>query len=200
MHNLKQGGLALHNYHDVFGSFPPARVLDDRGRPLYGWRALVLPFVDHSPTFNQIDFSQTWDSGANLPFHEIVIHLYHCPSDDRAARLTSYLAVAGDGGAWPVRQPLSMVAMTDGAAETILAVEAVRPDVHWLEPRDLSLRTLNVRVNPPQDSPPGISSGHANVAHVLLADGAVRAVPQTVSSEVLRALLTPDGGETVPEF
>src|SRR5437867_7559265 len=39
--NLKQIALALHNYHDVHGSFPPAVVTDANGQPLYSGRVLL---------------------------------------------------------------------------------------------------------------------------------------------------------------
>ena len=38
--------VALHNYHDEHGSFPPAYVSDESGRPLYSWRVLILPYLD----------------------------------------------------------------------------------------------------------------------------------------------------------
>src|SRR5260370_743998 len=44
--NLKQIGLALHNYHDVYGSFPPAYFVDASGKPMHSWRVLILPFLD----------------------------------------------------------------------------------------------------------------------------------------------------------
>ena len=33
--NLKQFGLALHNYHEMHSSFPPAFIADDEGRPMH---------------------------------------------------------------------------------------------------------------------------------------------------------------------
>jgi prepilin-type N-terminal cleavage/methylation domain-containing protein len=60
--NLKQIGLALHNYHDVFGRFPMGYVdvgtPDDDSRMDGGWSwaAMVLPQIDQSPLFNQFDF------------------------------------------------------------------------------------------------------------------------------------------------
>jgi len=43
--NLKQIGLAFHDYHDKFGSFPPAYTVDSNGRLLHSWRSLLLPYL-----------------------------------------------------------------------------------------------------------------------------------------------------------
>jgi hypothetical protein len=37
--------MALRNYHDTYGSFPPAYVPDANGKPMHSWRALILPFL-----------------------------------------------------------------------------------------------------------------------------------------------------------
>src|SRR6185295_15143515 len=46
--NLKQLGQALRNYHDVYGSFPPAFVPGPDGRPWHSWRVLILPYLDYN--------------------------------------------------------------------------------------------------------------------------------------------------------
>jgi prepilin-type N-terminal cleavage/methylation domain-containing protein len=63
--NLKQIGLALHNYHDSFGRFPPGKGPDYRasrpGTPVYPrWspHSKLLPFVEQDNLYNSIDF--TW--------------------------------------------------------------------------------------------------------------------------------------------
>lgn len=43
--HLKQIALALQNYHDTYGSFPPAYLADARGKPIHSWRVLILPFM-----------------------------------------------------------------------------------------------------------------------------------------------------------
>ena len=43
--HLKQIGIALHNYHDVYGSFPPAYVADANGKPMHSWRVLILSLI-----------------------------------------------------------------------------------------------------------------------------------------------------------
>src|SRR6478672_4779737 len=50
--NLKQFGLALHNYHDTHGVFPPAQILPSG----WAWGAFLLPFLDDLPGWQAIDF------------------------------------------------------------------------------------------------------------------------------------------------
>ncbi|HWL09427.1 MAG TPA: DUF1559 domain-containing protein [Planctomicrobium sp.] len=61
--NLKQYGLALHNYHSAYGMFPiggagPASSGRD-AVPRISWQARILPFLDQAPLFNQLDLSGT---------------------------------------------------------------------------------------------------------------------------------------------
>ncbi len=50
--NLKQVGLALHNFHDVYDNFPPG-MLDDDGKN-YSWRTYLLPYIDQAPAYQAI--------------------------------------------------------------------------------------------------------------------------------------------------
>ncbi len=100
--NLKQIGLALHNYHDTFGQFPPALIGSGRRSPATGptlnttgW-VLLLPYIDQSPLYNQYNFSMPSSvsnpSGAFLPpgtpndainaaIYQLKLTAYVCPSD-----------------------------------------------------------------------------------------------------------------------
>jgi prepilin-type N-terminal cleavage/methylation domain-containing protein len=52
--NLHQFGLALHNYHDTFKSFP-AQQLPTQGAPnAWGWGVMVLPFIDQATLYNAL--------------------------------------------------------------------------------------------------------------------------------------------------
>lgn len=95
--NLKQIALALHSYHDQHGSFPPGWVRDVRRQTAdaptncWGWSALLLPSLDQSPLYNQLDFSIGFRggldaSGANSTSGQSgpearTLEVYRCPSD-----------------------------------------------------------------------------------------------------------------------
>jgi prepilin-type N-terminal cleavage/methylation domain-containing protein len=89
--NLKQLGIAMHNYHDTTGSFPTLLwALPD---PVFGngsFRAsffqMILPFMEQTPVYNAINFSVPYangpDNGAiNLTALTVVINTFICPSD-----------------------------------------------------------------------------------------------------------------------
>ena len=78
--NLKQIGVALHNYHDSFQKFPYG--WDNRG---VGWTLHLLPFVELNSIYSTIHFQESgpgnWDSGSeNQVACETVIPVYRCPS------------------------------------------------------------------------------------------------------------------------
>jgi prepilin-type processing-associated H-X9-DG protein len=80
--NLKQIGLALHNYHDVFRTFPPGWVQKNWDAPSpagHGWLTFVLPYIDHAPTYNLVDFNAPPVPGVRP--YDVVIAAYHCPAD-----------------------------------------------------------------------------------------------------------------------
>src|SRR5262245_11258369 len=93
--NLKQLGLALHNYHDTNGGFPPGYVSavgpngpdDDRG-PGWGWAAFLLPFVEQDNVFKQIRFDLDIGDPANAAIRVTVLPVFRCPSDSAQPTFT----------------------------------------------------------------------------------------------------------------
>ena len=63
--NLKQLGLALHNYADTYSGFPPGGIFDLEGRAYHGWMTSILPYLDASPFYNFVNFNEPWNSPEN---------------------------------------------------------------------------------------------------------------------------------------
>ena len=85
VNNLKQVGLALHNYHGSQQRFPPGYVSDvdaegnDTG-PGWGWAAYLLPYLEQTAVYNTIHFDQPIESPSN-GVRVAVIKTFLCPSD-----------------------------------------------------------------------------------------------------------------------
>lgn len=56
--NLKQIGIALHNHHETYGSFPPG-ALDDDNRQL-AWSVYILPSMDQGPIYDTLTTGGAW--------------------------------------------------------------------------------------------------------------------------------------------
>jgi hypothetical protein len=98
--NHWQIGLALHNYADAYGSYPPAYTVDAAGKPLHSWRTLILPYLDQQPLYNQIELSKPWDDPTNSEILKTPLDAYRCPSSDLASNHTTYLGVAARNGSF----------------------------------------------------------------------------------------------------
>ncbi|HUG20615.1 MAG TPA: DUF1559 domain-containing protein [Planctomycetaceae bacterium] len=80
--NLKQLALAIHNYHDVYNSFPPGWVAKNReadSGPWYGWQAAILPYMEQAPLFNNLNLNDYGKTDEKIL--KTVIPGYRCPSD-----------------------------------------------------------------------------------------------------------------------
>jgi len=151
--NLKQIGLALHNYHDGCGSFPPGFATDSYR--YLTWMGRLLPFTEESALWQQTQ----WAYGITpMPWQEPphpsnrALALYSCPSDPRMfvpapmvevdwlvggatvqflrvqVGLTSYLGVSGTDlsardGVFYVGSHVRFTDITDGTSQTLLVGE-----------------------------------------------------------------------------
>ena len=110
--NLKQWGLALHNYHDTHRIFPQGMAAVGN---LFGFHVMLLPYVDQTNLYNQFDMNVNYNHATNKPLHEEIFDLLHCPSAFGADKKSGgggedgwtvhYYGVAGPLGAKP--SPLS---------------------------------------------------------------------------------------------
>lgn len=81
--NLKQIGLAIHQYHATYKTFPPGRFVnsvDTRGRCFSAY-AHLLPYLEAKSLFAKIDFGANPEDPINAPVLEQTIPFFLCPSD-----------------------------------------------------------------------------------------------------------------------
>jgi len=90
--NLKQLGLAFHNYHETFQQFPLQQTCcaaGDPGTPAllqtwrirHSWTVRILPYIDQSTIYNQLNFSTDGMYGTNLTLKKNRLKVVECPSD-----------------------------------------------------------------------------------------------------------------------
>ncbi len=196
--NLHNIAIALQNYHDVCGCFPPPYIADSNGKPMHSWRVLLLPFLDQIPLHNKYRFDEPWDGPNNRKLHDIALQIYQCPSqnDVHPNTETNFVVVIGPKTAWPAEGYVRQADIIDGLSNTILVVETADSGIHWMEPRDLHINQIPMAINPGRGQ--GISSHHNDGAHVSFADGSVRFLDDKISPQDLRTLLSPFGHKNDP--
>ena len=104
--NLKQIGLAMHNYHDVKGRFPagysdptPWPQLDNG--PGWGWGAFLLPYLEQDNLFRQINFNLDVGDPANANVCKTSLKSFSCPSDNL---LPTFTVTDGGSNSWTLAQ------------------------------------------------------------------------------------------------
>jgi prepilin-type N-terminal cleavage/methylation domain-containing protein len=97
--NLKQLGLAMHNYHDTYTCFPPAYVVSGSSASdawiifntsTFGisWTISILPYVDQAPLFNQ--YNSLAGIGSNNGVIATFLPVHACPSDPYASQSNAF--------------------------------------------------------------------------------------------------------------
>ncbi len=137
---MRQIGLAFLAYHENHGSFPPAYVPDEEGRPAHSCGVLLLPYVCMQEIYRSYDFSEPWNGPNNRRLAEYMPDIYGCPDqrDELADGMTTYVAMLSDETTWTATGTRRIQDTTTTWSDALLLVEA--PDaVPWMEPRDLSI-------------------------------------------------------------
>jgi type II secretory pathway pseudopilin PulG len=126
VNNLKQLTLALHNYHDTFGTLPPG--VDDNK---FSAASKLLPFIEQQNIFNRIDFKKSIDDEANAATRGFIIKTFLSPTDPTFKvkdewGATNYLF---NDQVFFLNSKLTLVGgITDGTSNTIAIGETLKGD------------------------------------------------------------------------
>lgn len=145
--NLKQIGLALHNYHDVHGALPQVThgVRNPSNNGAWGreWgghsvHTMFLPYIEQQALYDNINFSVFWHDNPNRDLHRTRIAAFRCPSDTAPASqndgFNNYGASTGPNLGWEAnlnrkvgmfhrRSSTRFADITDGQSNTIAFAE-----------------------------------------------------------------------------
>jgi beta-lactamase regulating signal transducer with metallopeptidase domain len=188
--NLRQIGIALHNYNDTYGHFPPPVIIGPDGKMPHSWRVAILPFIEGKPLYDQYQMDEPWDSENNKKILAQMPAALRDPTADPASSSTSYFALVGPTTAFGDKDSkgTKIQDITDGTSITIAVVEAKR-SIPWTKPEDIDYD--------PAKPLPKLGGWHAGGFLASLCDGSVHFLADTLAEEKLRALITKAGGELV---
>ncbi|HEY8504462.1 MAG TPA: DUF1559 domain-containing protein, partial [Gemmataceae bacterium] len=199
--NLKQIALAMHNHESVYMHFPPAAIVDRRGKPLLSWRVTILPFIGQENLYKRFKLDEPWDSEHNKKLIPLMPQIYRHPHALWAEPGVTYYRVFVGNPApqkgMQFRTPLDMIRgssfaqITDGTSNTILVAEAAEA-VPWTKPDEL--------VCEPGKPLPKLGGIFPNGFNAAFCDGSVRFISESIPERTLRLLIAANDGEPIPDF
>lgn len=212
--NLENLAASIKNFRDAYGYLPPAIILDSDGKPMHSWRVLIVPFIEKNWFADMYNWREPWDSPHNQRLHRQFIieddgygqrrdvtevgRIYRCPGApaSQSATSTNYVMIV-DTQAPPLvsadrRSGWGGVAYYPPSGGSIVVVEIANSDIHWMEPRDLSLGEMSMRIN--DSAEPGISSHHVGGAFVMMDNGTVSFLDESSTRERIKGMLKRSSG------
>jgi prepilin-type N-terminal cleavage/methylation domain-containing protein len=187
--HLHQIGLALENHAEQFGYYPQD---GERG---HGFATYLLALLDQKALYDQIDpLTKPLPTGPVVPdTGDIPLAVFRCPSHSAADRIASGYARSDYIGNTAIfKKQTKFQNILDGESLT-MSVGETTTDHAWAQPGTAATDSAPNRGS-------GFSSKHSGGIHILLCDGAVRFISDSIDVKTFKALGTPSGHDVVGEF
>jgi hypothetical protein len=195
VNHLRQFGLAMHNYHDAHGAFPPTGTVDKDGNRLLSWRVHLLPYLDQAALYDKFHLDEPWDSPHNKQFVNQMPAVFEAPGRKNAKPgTTTYVTVVGEQTLFDGTGKGRRIAdVRDGTSNTVLAIDTTEQNaVLWTKPDDVPFNLKTVRG--------AVLGRYGEDGLVLMADGSVRKLTPAVTDDEFRKAMLRSDGEVVADF
>lgn len=193
MNHMRQVGLAFHNYHDVYGTFPAAdgtRKADKRLKGGLSWRVHLLPFLEHADLYEQFKLNEPWDSEHNKKLIDRMPEVFKVKGVEGVGKTSVHVVLGEDLPFGEKGTKGSGISdFIDGTSNTILTVQAAADKAEvWTKPGGIDLDV---------ETPVKTLGKIGETFLALFADGSIHNISKDVDEAVLRALFTHGGREVI---
>ncbi len=187
MNNLKQLGVAFHQYHNTHHRLPASAAermnSEKQGKKVepHSWRVAILPFIDQDALYQQYRFDEPWDSEHNSKLLDKMPEIYRKPGAAKDSTSTSYVGIVGEGTMIGATVGSRFREFTDGLSNTML-VAGADTEIPWTKPQDFLLDDL-----------PELSCFGEGRLLMLLGDGSVQTLKPLDEKEIRLFAIGNDG-------
>ena len=188
-----------------------------------GWSAVILTWVEQRALYDSLNLTLPYSHGVNSTAAYTSLQVYLCPSEPRK---TLWNKVPGDlhdaadadyGGMYgerglsspaskndPARgsmifnQNVGIATIVDGLSSTIQVGEAPEAvNALWASGHNVFDQSASINARPPLELGEELTSQHPGGVNVLLGDGSVRFLKNSINNQTLAGLCTRNGGEVL---
>jgi Protein of unknown function (DUF1559) len=197
--NLRQIGIGLNQYLSTEGHFPAAATLGKDGKPLLSWRVEILPSLGLQSLYKEFHRDEPWDSPHNKTLIEKMPPVFAHPDGSDKPGMTPYRGLIGKSAFFDPeeKEGVTIAMITDGTSNTVALVEA-KEAVPWTKPG------TEIQVVGPANADARtaallalLGGRKAGGFQILLVDGSVRFLSDSINVNTLQSITTRDGGEVV---
>jgi len=189
MNNAKMISLGIHNYHSAFKQLPMTVSANSEGEETIGWRVGLSPFVEGQSAWEATDSTQSWDSDANVALVDLIPLAFQKIDAPRGE--TGIFAIVSENSMF-LPTPLTTIRfrdVLDGLSNTAMAIELPNRSVLW---------NSNENMTPDEAYEAITELEPMQMAHLLMGDGAVKAVGADLDRELFDAMMSVNGREELP--
>ncbi|WP_298863164.1 DUF1559 domain-containing protein [uncultured Gimesia sp.] len=199
MNNLRNNGLAVVNFASGQERRLPSGIMGPSGQPLHSWETELLPFLDAVGHRMKIDDFQPWNSERNAEYFKTSFPVFIMRGRDRTIYNSKGYGLSYYSLNNQVFYPGSKSRfdqIPDGISNTIMGGEVFSRVRAWGDPFNFRDPALGINKHVDGFGAPWKSGG----ANMIFLDGSARFISNEIDPQILKALSTPNGGDSVGDF